>query len=90
MGSALPRCYNLATPESDGKVGMRVRLGNEHHPHHGNRSYLDAADDILALPLRELMRIARAAERDADIGDPYSVEPLPEFLDRVYGLASQI
>jgi len=69
---------------------MRVTLGNEYHPHHGNRSYLDTADDILALPLRELMRIARAAERDTDIDDEYSLEPMPEFLDRIYGLASQI
>jgi len=30
------------------KAGMRVRLGNECHPHNGNRSYLDAADDIIA------------------------------------------
>ncbi len=30
------------------KAGMRVRLGNECHPHYGNRSYLDAADDIIA------------------------------------------
>jgi len=71
------------------KAGMRVRLGNECHPHYGNRSYLDAADDIIALPPRELTRIARTAERDTEL-DAYSVEPMPEGLDRIYGLASQI
>ena len=69
---------------------MRVRLGNESHHRHGNRSYLDAADDIIDLPLHELMRITRAVERGIDITDDYPADSPPGFLDRVYGLASQI
>jgi hypothetical protein len=66
---------------------MRIKLGRDTQ-HHGSRSYLDSADDIMALPMRELQRISRATER-ASKPEDWPIDGLHE-LDRIYGLASQI
>ncbi len=66
---------------------MRIKLGRD-TDHQGSRSYLDSAEDIIALPMRELQRISRATERNARPED-WPVDGLHE-LDRIYGLASQI
>ena len=67
---------------------MRINLGRNAH-HSGSRSYLDSAADIVGLPMHELMRMAGAAQRH-----PWSEdcppEQVPELLNRLYGLATQI
>lgn len=68
---------------------MRIKLGHD-TKHQGSRSYLDAADDIIGLPLHELMRITRASERSAGWPEDCPKDRVPDFLYRIYGLASQI
>lgn len=68
---------------------MRIKVGNDIQ-HHGSRSYLDAAEDIIGLPMHELMRITRATERRASWPEDYPEDRVPDFLYRVYALASQI
>jgi hypothetical protein len=68
---------------------MRIKLGHD-TKYSGSRSYLDAADDIIGLPARELMRITRGADRNAAWPEDCFDERVPDFLYRVYALASQI
>ncbi|MGE5524039.1 MAG: hypothetical protein ACM3SS_09995 [Rhodospirillaceae bacterium] len=67
---------------------MRIKLGYETQPQ-SRRSYLDAADDIIGLPVSELMRITRT-DRRAAWPEDCPEERVPDFLYRIYGLASQI
>ena len=68
---------------------MRFRLGDDTRSY-GGSSYLDAADDIIGLPTHQLMRITRASERTSAWVDDFTDERVPDFLYRIYGLASQI
>lgn len=68
---------------------MRIKLGYDTR-HHGNRSYLDSADDIIGLPLHKLMRITRVPEVRVTWPEECPAERVPDFLYRIYGLASQI
>lgn len=69
------------------RPGMRIKLGNDTRSY-GGSSYLDAADDIIGLPTHQLMRITRSSERTSTWLD--ADERVPDFLYRIYGLASQI
>jgi hypothetical protein len=68
---------------------MRIKLGNDIQ-RHGSSSYLDAADDIIGLPMHELLRITRASHRSTAWPEDCPEDRVPDFLYRVYGLASQI
>jgi len=68
---------------------MRIKLGNDIRQH-GSHSYLDTADDIIGLPLHKLMRITRAPEVRIAWPEDFPDERVPDFLHRLYGLASQI
>jgi hypothetical protein len=68
---------------------MRINLGHDYSTQ-GNRSYLDAADDIIGLPIHELMRITRVTDRIAPWPEDCPQERVPDFLYRIYALASQI
>ena len=68
---------------------MRIKLGNDTR-NHGGSSYLDAADDIIGLPVHHLMRITRASERKGDGIEDWADERVPDFLYRIYALASLI
>lgn len=69
---------------------MRIKLGHDNRRHEGSRSYLDAADDIIGLPMHELMRITRVTRRGAAWPEDFPEDRAPDFLYRVYALASQI
>jgi hypothetical protein len=71
------------------RPGMRINLGNDTRSY-GGSSYLDAADDIIGLPTHQLMRVTRLSERSGAWFDDYTDERVPDFLYRIYGLASQI
>ncbi len=66
-----------------GKLFGREALRQE------SRSYLDTADELLALPLHELKLVSAAPLRPA-WPEECPKESVGEFLRRVYGLATQI
>jgi hypothetical protein len=70
------------------RPGMRISLGNDTRSY--GSSYLDAADDIIGLPTHQLMRVTRVSERSSAWFDDCTDERVPDFLYRIYGLASQI
>jgi hypothetical protein len=75
---------------------MRVTIGKlfgSELPQRGRRSYLDAADEVVSLPLHELklasgLRLANPARPAWPEECPK--ERVTEFLGRVYALATQI
>jgi len=68
---------------------MRFKLGSDTRSY-GGSSYLDAADDIIGLSTHQLMRVTRATDRKSAWFDDCTDERVPDFLYRIYGLASQI
>lgn len=68
---------------------MRIKLGLDTR-HAGHSSYMDSADDILGLPVHELMRITRIGDRRTAWPEDCPEDRVPDFLYRLYGLASQI
>jgi hypothetical protein len=68
---------------------MRIKLGHDTR-NYGGSSYLDAADDIIGLPVHHLMRITRVTDGKSGWPEDCPAERVPDFLYRIYGLASQI